>query len=111
MQLLPKLRRGSTSTPDVPTPARSPSFPLVLREQGRDDGAENFEELQTRALTTKDVVHMVFTLSGNDPVRYLGKLAETPMSRFLCQLVGCVIADHSTFIETLFQELHAGKRR
>ncbi len=94
-----------------PNPSSLAFISARLREQGRDDETEIFEELQTRALNTEDVAHMVFTLSGNDPMRYLMKLAETPVSDFSCQLVGCVIANHSTFIETLFQELHAGKPR
>jgi hypothetical protein len=94
-----------------PNPSSLAFISARLREQGKDAEAAVFEELQTRTLSAKDVSHMVFTLSGNDPMRYLKKLAVEPPSKFTCHLVGCVIADHADFIERLFQSLHAGKRR
>lgn len=93
-----------------PNPSSLAFISARLREQRRDDEAEVFEKLQTRALTADDVEHMVFTLSGNNPTRHLKKLAEAPASEFPCQLVGCMICDHATFIDQLFQQLHAGKR-
>jgi len=94
-----------------PNPSSLAFISARLREQGRDAEAAVFEELQSRTLTAKDVAHMVFTLSGNDPVRYLKKLATEPPSKFTCHLVGCVIVDHADFIDRLFKSLHAGKRR
>lgn len=81
-----------------------------LRELNRDDEAEVFEDLQSRTPRIDEVEQMVFTLSGNDPTTHLQSAHDrgAPVVR---HFVGCIISDHQSFIQTLFDNVHAGKRR
>jgi hypothetical protein len=94
-----------------PNPSSLAFIASRLHELGRHDEASVFDELQTRTLRLDEIEHMVFTLSGNDPVSCLNKHcdpAKTPVRR---HLVGCVIADHQQLIQGVFERLHAGTAR
>lgn len=92
-----------------PNPSSLAFIAHRLRELNRDAEAEIFEDLQSRTPKLDEVEQMVFTVSGNDPTNQLQQAhtKHAPVTRYF---VGCVISDHQAFINTLFDELHAGKR-
>ena len=93
-----------------PNPSSLAFIAHRLRELNRDAEAEVFEDLQSRTPKLDEVEQMVFTVSGNDPTTQLQQAHAkgAPVTR---HFVGCVIADHQSFINALFDKLHAGKRR
>lgn len=93
-----------------PNPSSLAFIAHRLRELNRDDEAEVFEDLQSRTPRNDEVEQMVFTLTGNDPTSHLRK-AHADKSTVIRYFVGCVISDHQNFIQTIFDNLHAGKRR
>lgn len=92
-----------------PNPSSLAFISSRLREQGRDDEAEIFETLQSRTLTSNDIEHMIFTVSGNDPISYLKTFVVDDELGFSRHLVGCVIPDHAAFITQVFASIYAGK--
>jgi HamA len=93
-----------------PNPSSLAFISARLREQNRDGDAAVIEDFQLRAPKPSDIEHLVFTLSGNDPTTHL----KTGLGKGLAirrNMVGCIIADHQPFIKTVFERIHAGKRR
>lgn len=93
-----------------PNPSSLAFISSRLREQGRDDEARVFEDLQGKPPAHESIEHMVFTLSGNQPLNHLKNHAGEKGASFRRHLVGCVITDHQNFINTLFDKIHAGNR-
>lgn len=75
-----------------------------LREQRRHDEARVVQRLMNTTIAQRDIEHLVFTLSGNDPIDILKPYATGAVRR---RLAGMVIFDHAAFIETLFDDMHA----
>lgn len=84
--------------------ASSVAFVLLrLYEEGRDAEAELVEELLGEHLTDRDVEHLVFTFSGNDPTRVLAEHAKPRRRR----LAGIRVMDHQKFIRKIYEAIHA----
>ena len=93
-----------------PNPSSLAFIAHRLRELNRDAEAEVFEDLQSRTPKLDEIEHMVFTVSGNNPTTCFQQAIArgAPVAR---QFVGCVITDHQSFINELFDVLNAGERR
>jgi hypothetical protein len=94
-----------------PNPSSLAFISSRLRETDRDAEAAVFEGLQSRPPRPGDVEHLVFSLSGNDPMRHLKQHRADGSAAIRRHLVGCVIADHQDFIRTVFDGIHAGNLR
>lgn len=79
---------------------------LRLREEGRDAEAEIVEQLLGEQFADRDVEHLVFTLSGNDPTRALSDHSKRPRRR----LTGVRVMDHQKFIRQVYEALNAAGR-
>ncbi len=88
-----------------PNPSSLAFIAHRLRELGRDDEAEAFEDLQSRTPKLDEVEQMVFTLSGNDPTTHL-KDGHAKVASMTRHFVGCVISDHQVFINEMFDRLY-----
>lgn len=75
-----------------------------LREQGRHAEAKRIQRLMNNQIAERDIEHLVFTLSGNDPLPVLVPHATGKVGR---RLTGMVLFDHQQFIANLFDEMHA----
>jgi hypothetical protein len=75
-----------------------------LYEEGRDEEADIFRELQsTKALRLQDVEHLVFILSGNDVTSVLASLPP-PMMKGIAKRwsASLVIKKHGEFVNSVF---------
>jgi hypothetical protein len=93
-----------------PNPSSLAFISARLRELGRDTEAAQYEALQKTSPSVHDIEHMVFTLSGNDPFPHLEPHAAHPPHGVPRRLIGCVVENHQTFIESLFTNLNAPAR-
>jgi hypothetical protein len=91
-----------------PNPSSLAFISSRLREMDRDAEAAVFEGIQSRPPRAGDIEHLVFSLSGNDPLRHLKQHRADTSAAIRRHLVGCVIADHQDFIRSVFDDLHAG---
>jgi hypothetical protein len=80
----------------------------ILRREGRDEEAELIERVQSSKVEFDRIVHLVFSLSGNDPEPLLRPHAGPRAPINDRRLVGLRIDDHQAFIDLLFQEADAG---
>lgn len=78
-----------------------------LRYANRDSEAERIEDLQTNRLGAKDIAHLVFTMSGNDPAGSLEAHAATRRLINDRRLVGLRVTDHQNFIASIFDGVMA----
>lgn len=79
---------------------------VELRHLNRDADAERIEDLlMTKRLGDRDIVHLVFTFSGNDPGDHLAAHADVPRLIPERRLVGLRVCDHQDFIERVFTEV------
>lgn len=76
-----------------------------LREQGEDDLAIDLEKALLNHFYGNTIDHLLFTVSGNDPNRYLSEHLSGCTSRARRHAVGVRIIEHATFLESLFSEL------
>lgn len=90
-----------------PKPATIAFVARMLRREGRDADAAAFEDLQARQPRYEEMAHMVFVLSGNDPVPALRAQAGPRAPILDRRFVGLRIADHQAFIENVFNAVNA----
>ena len=90
-----------------PNPSSLAFISTLLRELGDDAVAKVFEELQTTDIPDDAVEHLIFTLSGNDPVNALKGYSTRPKPDMRRHSVGVVIQDHQSFIQNIFKAIDA----
>ena len=77
-----------------------------LRELGENDLATELEVATLESFRGHDVEHLLFVMSGNDPLRYLeSHLMRVMRKRRKCYAIGIHINDHAEFIRDLFNSL------
>lgn len=86
-----------------PNPSSLGFIAGILRELDRDDEAEMVESVLEKKVADRDLEHLVFTLSGNDPLSVLKRHTKGTIRR---SLVGIRIVDHQVFIRDVFEALH-----
>lgn len=74
-----------------------------LYEEGRDDEARVFRDLQCRGtIGAKNVTHMIFALSGNDPTKHLAGGPKSKHAGIKRENAGIIIVDHGAFVASVF---------
>lgn len=76
-----------------------------LREAGEDELANGIENALLDSFRNNYVDHLLFTVSGNDPNKYLSDHLSSCTSKAHRHAVGVQINNHGKFIERLFSEL------
>lgn len=83
---------------------------LQLRATNRDDEAEQVEHLLDTRLGARDIAHVIFTMSGNDPAKPLAAHAAARRLINDRRLVGLHVNDHQSFIHTIFETVRSSLR-
>lgn len=92
-----------------PKPQTLSFIAMQLRLTNRDSEAEQIERIQSTRLGSRDISHLVFTLSGNNPSQALAAHANERRLVADRRLVGLRVADHQQFIRTVFDSIRAGR--
>ena len=90
-----------------PNPSTLAFISKRLRDEGRVTDAALIEAIQLEGLQTRDVEHLLFTFSGNDPTTALSAHVTCTLKTIRRHAVGIVIADHQEFIRLAFEAVHA----
>jgi hypothetical protein len=85
-----------------PNPASLGFIAHQLRQSNRDQDAEIIESLQEQDLNSKEITHLLFTFSGNEPIDAFADEMESPVPGLERLLVGIVVTDHQSFIADIF---------
>lgn len=95
-------RDGLAKHKGRPNPETLAFIECMLRMEEKDDDAEPFAQLQQRTIRSKDICHLLFALSGNDPTKFLeGGCAEIRQGIEL-RLCGCHVKKHGAFVQEVF---------
>ncbi len=86
-----------------PNPSTLAFIEYLLRKEDRDAEAEIFKSLQQSTIRARDVAHLIFTLSGNNPSTLLASQADPIQRGISLQLCGCRVADHGAFVASVFE--------
>jgi len=86
-----------------PNPSTLAFITKRLYEENRDDEAAILRDLQCDgALLSKNIVHCIFALAGNDPTKALGSAPKPKQAGIRREGVGVTIPDHGGFVEAVF---------
>ncbi len=86
-----------------PNPSTLAFITKRLYEQGRDDEANVFRDLQSvRTIGARSLTHLIFALSGNDPSKHLADGPKPKQRGIKRQSVAVMIKDHSTFVGEVY---------
>jgi hypothetical protein len=92
-----------------PNPSTLAFIVKRLYDEDRDAEAKVFEDLQADGvLTTKDVLHLIFTLAGNDPSALLAAAPKPKRAGIKRLVAAVVISDHPDFVEAVYA-IHGAK--
>lgn len=97
-------RDGLANHDGRPNPETLAFIECQLRFQNRDAEAEPVATLQGQTIRARDVTHLLFTLSGNDPTHFLED-NSTPVTKGIAlRLCGCRVRKHAEFVKSVFDE-------
>jgi uncharacterized protein DUF1837 len=87
-----------------PNPSTLAFIAKRLYEEKRDEEANVFRDLQCGgAIAAKNVTHMIFTLSGNDPVIHLAGGPKSQHAGIKRENAAIIIADHGAFLTSVYK--------
>jgi hypothetical protein len=86
-----------------PNPSTLAFVSKRLRELGRDGDAVLIERLQRQEVRERNIEHLLFTFSGNNPTAILSKHTASPKPSVARRLVGIYLTDHQEFIKVVFE--------
>jgi hypothetical protein len=87
-----------------PNPSTLAFITKRLYEENRDDEARVFQDLQVEGtIAAKNLKHLIFALSGNDPSEHLAKAQKSKHSGIKREGAAVVVSDHGTFIEAVYK--------
>lgn len=87
-----------------PNPSTLAFITKRLYEENRDPEAKVFQDLQASgAIAAKNVTHLIFALSGNDPSEHLAKGPKSKHADIKRENAAIVIADHGAFIASVYE--------
>jgi hypothetical protein len=87
-----------------PNPSTLAFITKRLYEEKRDDEAKLFQDLQsTGAIAAKNVTHMIFALSGNDPAKHLADAPKSKHRGIKRENAAILIGDHLAFIKEVYK--------
>jgi hypothetical protein len=91
-----------------PNPSTLAFIAKRLYEEKRDAEADVFRDLQCKGtIAAKNITHMTFVLSGNDPAKYLAEMAKSKHVGIKRENAGIVISDHAAFVAAVFKKYGA----
>lgn len=99
---LKEARDGLAKHKGRPNPESLAFIECMLRFAGRDKEAEPIMKLQQRTIRTRDVQHLVFTVSQSDPKKLLDTHCGTVCDKIKLNVCGLKIAGHAQFVKRLF---------
>lgn len=102
--VIEEARTGLAKYKGRPNPSTLAFLEYVLRKENRDNEAECIRRLQCETIRARDVRHMVFTLSGNDPSQYLAGATELVRKGIDLLLCGCRVSQHGDFVRDVFDK-------
>lgn len=97
-------REGLANHKGRPNPETLAFLECTLRLDSRDAEAEPIATLQQQSIRARDVCHLVFTLSGNDPTGFLEANSSPVCKGIEIRLCGCRVKEHADFVKTVFDE-------
>lgn len=100
--VIKEAREGLAKYKGRPNPSTLAFIEYVLRKEDKDGEAELIKRLQCETIRARDVFHMIFTLSGNDPSKHLAGGAETIQEGIGLLLLGCRVSEHGDFVRDVF---------
>jgi hypothetical protein len=63
-----------------------------------------FQDLQVEgAIATKNLRHLIFAFSGNDPSKHLAEVQKSKHSGIKRESAAVVVSDHGEFITTVYK--------
>lgn len=87
-----------------PNPSTLAFITKRLYEEKRDAEAKVFQDLQAEgAMSPKNVTHLIFVLSGNDPSVHLASAQKSKHAGIKRESTAIVISDHSVFVEAVYK--------
>lgn len=86
-----------------PNPETLAFLDCILRREDRDAEAEIFTQLQKKTIRAGDVCHLLFTVSGNNPSRFLENNTGVVQKGIDFRLCGCQVDEHAEFIKMVFE--------
>lgn len=95
-------RQGLAKHKGRPNPETLAFLECTLRFDNRDEEADPIATLQMRSIRARDICHLVFTLSGNDPSGFLEGNTSPACKGMEVRLCGCRVKRHGQFVKTIF---------
>ena len=95
-------RDGLAKNKGRPNPETLSFIECTLRMHSRDAEAEPIARLQQESIRARNIRHLIFTLSGNDPTNHLNGGTEAVREGIGLSLCGCWVSNHSDFVEKVF---------
>jgi hypothetical protein len=87
-----------------PNPSTLAFIAKRLYEEKRDDEANVFRDLQCGGtIAAKNVTHMIFALSGNDPSKHLANGPKSKHSGIKRENAAILVSDHAAFIDAVYK--------
>lgn len=99
---LTKAREGLAQHKGRPNPETLAYLQCHLLLNDRDSEAEPITFLMNNSIYARDVCHLLFTLSGNAPTKFLEDNSDLVNDGIKLRLCGIRIKKHKTFIKDLF---------
>ena len=101
---LTEARTGLANHRGRPNPESLAFLECHLRLDDRDAEAEPIAFLQQNPIYVRDVCHLLFTLSGNAPTKFLEANSGAIHKGIELRLCGCWVAKHADFVKAVFDE-------
>lgn len=87
-----------------PNPSTLAFIAKRLYEEKRDGEADVFRNLQCGStIAEKNITHMIFALTGNDPSKHLANGLKSKHSGIKRENAAILISDHAAFIEAVYK--------
>jgi Cap4 SAVED domain len=87
-----------------PNPSTLAFITKRLYEEKRDAEAKVFQDLQCKgSIANKDVTHMIFALSGNDPAKDLAAAPKSKHKGISRENAAIMISDHGAFVAAVYK--------
>jgi hypothetical protein len=91
-----------------PNPSTLAFIAKRLYEEKRDNEANVFRDLQCGGtIAARNMTHMIFVLSGNDPSKHLANGPKSEHSGIKRENAAILVSDHAVFIEAVYKSYGA----
>jgi hypothetical protein len=86
-----------------PNPSTLAFIAKRLYEEGRDEEADVYRDLQCKTSTARSTTQMIFVLSGNDPTKHLAPGPKSKFKMIKRQNAAIVVEDHAKFVAAVYE--------